>query len=69
MWTDPSTWPSQSIGLTARPTSWAATTRSTSPVSGSRTTIWAAYPNVEWMIGFSTPSLIEFVQSTRYSPS
>ena len=62
------TWPSHSSGFTARPTSWAATTRSISPVSRSITTSWAAYPNVEWMVGRSTVPMA-WVQSTRYSPS
>jgi len=33
-----------------------ATTRSIAPVSRSMTTSCAAYPNAEWMTGFSTPA-------------
>ena len=68
MCTLPSTWPSTSIGLIARPTSCTAITFSTAPVSRSAIANWAAKLKHEWMVGlvtFGSPSF--WVQSTTYS--
>ena len=65
MCTPPSIWPSASVGLIARPTSWAATTFASRP-SSSRTTTCVAQPYAMCVTG--SGSSFGRVQSTRNSP-
>jgi hypothetical protein len=69
MCTEPSIWPSHSIGLTARPTSWAATTFSTVAGLGIEDDELGGVAEGGVDDGFSSRRPSELVQSTRYSPS